>query len=373
MKRVLQINAGIGEFGGVEKILFDIYKNIDKKKIQFDFISPYKTTYELYKNEIINMGANVFELNADRRSFKGKIQYNIRLYKFLKKNKYEIVHINSGVFLFNFQVACICKICGVKRIIIHSHNAITGISRIKRLIINALKPLLARIATDYLACSDLAAKAMFPNNILPKVKIIKNGIDLEKFKFNKNIREEYRNKMELKDKIVYGHIGRFEEQKNHEFLIDIFYYIQKRQKNAVLLLVGQGSLHEKIKNKVNEMGINKQIMFLNTRKDISELLQTMDCFIFPSLYEGLSVVGIEVQTSGIPMFCSDSITDEMKILNTTKYISLKEDSTFWGKTIIDEMSKSREKNSRLNSYKLVKENGYDIKDTAQVITKIYLN
>jgi len=369
-KRVLQISIGMTVFGGVEQMLYQIYKNIDKKKIQFDFLSPNLTTYEIHKNEILNYGGKIIELKANRNNLKGKLLYNIRLYKFLKKNKYEIVHINSGVFLFVFQVAFMAKLCGVKKIIVHSHNAIKIKNKFKRNIINILKHFLHGISTDNLACSELAAKSMFLERDLKDVKIIKNGIDIQKYKFNSEIRNKYRQELGIKKNIVYGHIGRFETQKNHEFLIDIFYEIQKKQPEAVLLLIGEGNLKNKIINKVEELKITEKVKFLNLRQDVPELLQAMDCFILPSLYEGLPVVGIEAQTSGLPLICSETITNELKLLNNTKFILLNDDATVWAEEICkSNYLENTEK--RKEAYKMVKAAGYDIKAVSKEVEKIY--
>ena len=370
MKRVLQISIGTTVFGGVEKMIYEIYKNIDQNKYQFDFLSPNYSTYESYRNEIENKGGKIIELKTDRSNFKKKLLYNKRLYKFLKNNKYDIVHINSGVFLFVLQVAVICKISGVKKIIVHSHNAIVIKNKLKKFIITILKPFLKCVATDYLACSELAAKSIFSKSNLKNVKIIKNGINVAKYKFNIDIREQYRKKLKIEDNICYVHVGRFEKQKNHNFLIEIFNEILKEQNNAKLFLIGEGELKENIKNKVKEYGISDKVEFLNQRKDVAELLQAMDCFILPSLYEGLPVVGIEAQTSGLPLICSDTITKELKLLDTTTFISLNDAANIWSKKIC-EITNSVDLQTRENAYKIVQDEGYDIKITANKMQEIY--
>lgn len=373
MKRVLQISIGTTVFGGVEKMIYEIYKNIDRSKFQFDFLSPNYSTYESYKNEIENMGGKIIELKTDRSSsLKEKLKYNIRLYRFLKDNKYDIVHINSGVFLFVLQVAIICKITRVKKIIVHSHSANANAikNKFKKFIINMLKPLLKCVATDYLACSELAKQSLFSKNNFKNVKIIKNGIDVSKYKFNIDIRKQYRKKLNIEDKICYVHVGRFEKEKNHKFLIDIFNEILKEQNNAKLILIGDGKLKRSIINKVEQYGIKDKVEFLNQRKDVAELLQAMDCFILPSLYEGLPVVGVEAQTSGLSLICSDTITKELKLLDTTTFISLNESASIWSKKIC-EITNSIDLKSRENAYKIVQDNGYDIKITANKMQEIY--
>lgn len=303
MKRILQISIGSKVFGGVEKFLYEIYKKIDKQKIQFDFLSPNITSYGLYADEIKKMGGNIIELKIDRAGLKGKILYNKKLYEFLKSNEYDIVHINSGAFFFCLQVAFICKICKVKRIIVHSHNNIK-MSNLKKTVKNLLKPMLNFLADDCLACSNSAANALFLHRKVKngKVKIINNGIETDIFKFNEKIREEYRKNLNLEDKIVYGHVGRFDREKNHYFLIKVFNEICKVQKNAILMLIGEGKLENDVKKMVEELELNDKVYFLGVRKDVNNIMTAMDCFIFPSLYEGLGIVAIEAQTSRLNYF-----------------------------------------------------------------------
>lgn len=370
MIRVLQISIGTTVFGGVQKMLYEIYKNIDKNKVQFDFLFPNYCIFGEYRTEIENMGAKIFELKTPRNNLKEKMLYNKKLYKFLKNNKYEIVHINSGAFLFVLQVAIICKIAGVKKIIVHSHSAIIIKNRFKKFFINILKPLLEFVATDYLACSNLAAKSMFTKKNLKNVKIIKNGIEVEKYKFDIYTRKKYREELNVNDCICYVHVGRFEETKNHIFLIDIFNEILKKQNNAKLILIGDGNLKENIRKKVDEYGIKNKVEFLDQRNDVADLLQAMDCFIFPSLYEGLGIVGIEAQASGLPLICSGIIPKEIKLLETTTFISLKDSASIWSKKICD-ITNSIDLKSRENAYKIVQDNEYDIKMTANIMEELY--
>lgn len=371
MKKVLQISIGTTVLGGVEKMLYEIYKNIDKNKVQFDFLFPNYCIFGKYTEDVKNMGAKIIELKTDRNSLKKKLLYNIRLYKFLKRNKYDVVHINSGAFLFVLQVAIICKMAGVKKIIIHSHNAVVIKSKLKKMIIDSLKPILNHLGTDFLACSQLAAESMFSKNNLKNVKIIKNGIDILKYRFDINTRQQYRKKLNIENDVCYVHVGRFEEQKNHKFLIDIFNSILKEQKNAKLIMIGDGELKENITNKIEKYGINDRVLFLNQRNDVAQLLQAMDCFILPSLYEGFPVVGVEAQTSGLPLICSDTITKELKLLETTIFVSLDDNTNIWSKKIC-EIMKNFDLESRKEAYKIVQNDGYDIKKTANIMQEIYI-
>ena len=368
--KVLQINAGNGNYGGVSAMIFQIFKHIDKTKFSFDFVSPQKTTYELKRKEIEEMGGRIIELNTSGNVIKRKIQLFKRLKKLIKTNKYEIVHINSGVFFFNLEVAFICKILHVNKIIVHSHNGLDPKNKFKNKISKLFKFLLEIFATDFFTCSEEATKAMFSNKIIKnnKVIFIPNGIETNKFKFNEDVRKEYRKNLNLEDKFVIGHIGRFMTQKNHKFLIDIFNEFQKKNDSAILLLVGEGELQQNIKDYVKELNIENKVNFLGIRNDIPNLLMAMDCFVMPSFHEGLPVVGIEAQASGLNMVLSDSITKEVKVTDNLKFCSLDSGVDSWV-NMLQEVSK--EDNDRNDAYLIVKNSGFDIDNTVKKIEEIY--
>ena len=347
MINVLQIIDG-KSFGGITRLMLEVEKNISED-IKFEYLTA------------TNIYDKWYNLNISRKTIIGKLKYNHRLYKFLKKNKYNIVHINSGAFFFTFQVAIICKLRRIKKIIVHSHNT-HNITGIKKILIKILNPFYRRLIDIKLTCSREAAKSLFTRT--EDVKIIKNGIDIEKFKYNDKIRNEYRKKLGIENKLVYGHVGRFSKQKNHDFLLDLFYELQKTQ-DAVLMLVGTGELETTIKEKVKQLNIEEKVMFLGFREDIDLLLNCMDIFIFPSFYEGLPVSIIEAQTSGLHVFVSNTISDEAKInenFNKINSFDIKE----WTSSILNIKI-----NERTNSYKNTIKAGYDIKDTCNMLEKIY--
>ena len=348
MINVLQIIDG-KSFGGIVKLMIELNNNIDKE-IKFDFLTA-TNIYDKWNN-----------LNISRETLKGKIIYNFRLFKYLKKNKYDIVHINSGAFFFTFQVVIVCKLSKVKKIIVHSHNT-PKINKIKKILIKLLTPLYRKLIDVKLTCSKEAAKSLFTKT--EDVIVLKNGVDIEKFKFNEKVRNEYRKKIDVENKLVYGHVGRFEKQKNHEFLIDLFYELQKQQHNAILLLIGRGQLEKQIKDKVHNLDIDNKVIFIGFREDINLLLNCMDIFILPSIFEGLPVSIIEAQTSGLPVFVSNAISDEAKInsnFNKINSFELKE----WTNLILN-----TELNERTNLYKNTIKAGYDIKDTCKKLKEIY--
>lgn len=346
--RVLQIMDG-KQYSGIYEIMLRLDKNI--KDIDFNYLTSTKV-YESDKS---------FDLNIDRTSIKGRIIYNHRLYKFLKKNKYkyDIVHISSGAFFFTFFCVIISKICNIKKVVVHSRNT-PKINKLKRILIRILNPLYRKLTDVHLSCSTNAIKSLFTKS--DDVIVLKNGIEVDKYRYNEKIREKYRKKLNLEGKKVYGHIGRFTKQKNHEFLIDLFC---KLEDDSVLLLIGTGELEEKIKQKVKELNIENRVIFLGFRDDIDKLLNAIDVIIFPSLYEGFGNVVIEAQTNGLPTFVSSAVPEDANISNNYHKIETF-DINDWKKEILSVKTKDRK-----NAYKNTIKNGFDIKDTAKQLEKIY--
>lgn len=348
MVKVLQVIDG-KSFGGITKLMLDI-KKIINNNIQFDLLTG------------SNICKDCYNLNIVRNNFKNKTIYNYRLYKFLKKHNYDVVHINSGAFFYVFQVAFVCKMAGIKRIIVHSHNT-PKVPTYKKVLIKLLNPLFCKMVDVKLSCSKEASKSLFTN--AEGVKIIKNGINVEQLKYDEKIRNKYREDLCIGNKIVYGHVGRFDKQKNHEFLINLFYEIQKVQ-DSILLLVGTGELESNIKENVKKLNMEDKVVFLGFKEDIGNWLSCMDYFLFPSLYEGLGIVLIEAQTSGLPVFVSNSIPSEANITKNFYRINTFNINEWISK--IFSVKLSNRKDSYLDTIKA----GYDITNTCNELEKIYL-
>mgnify|MGYP004501953721 FL=1 len=254
--------------------------------------------------------------------------------------------------------------------IAHSHN--TGFQThnvVKICVGNIMKERLMFYATNYLACSKIAGDWLFGKKAVEtgKVKIIKNGIDIDRYRYNPIMREKKRKEIGVTDNIVIGNVGRFVTQKNHTFLIEIFAEVKKKESKAVLLLAGIGDLMEPMKEKAKELGLDDSVIFLGFRTDVNELIQAMDLFLMPSLYEGFPVTAVEAQASGLPCILSDSITKEAALIEETVYIDLKKPSEYWAKHVVEKIGKS----NRENSYKTLKAKGFDIKDMVISLENIY--
>ena len=373
--RVLQVLSEPFENGGQELFICNIYRNINKEKIQFDFIAPYTGKNEKLKNEIINQGGRFYPIKVDftKKKLYHRVIFFKKLRELLKQNDYEIVHINSVSLLGFLLGSIIANQDKVKKIIVHSHN--DGKLTFKYKILKKYSDrILMKYPIHYFACSENAAKWKFPNRVIDENRylVIKNGIDTRKFKFDEETRKQYRKQLKIEEKIVMGHVGRFEEQKNHDFIIEVFSEIVKQNENTILILIGEGSLKQKIIQKVKKMNLDKYVIFMNTRNDINKLLSAMDCFIFPSIYEGLGIAVIEAQASGLPIICSDKLPEEVQITDIIQKNSLTLGRMKWANLILKKCNEINQ-NKRLEYYKLVKQKGYDINNVAVELEEFYIN
>lgn len=353
-KRILVVGMH-NKIGGVETCLINYYRNINKEKIQFDFINMYEKL--CFEDEILRLGGNIYSIpNVKKRP----IEYYKKLIKIIEENGYKIVHINM-LSAANVLPVIAAKKTNVEHIIVHSHNSNTPSGVIRKVLDRINKGVLLKYSTDLWACSELAGKWMFGRN--KEFKIINNAIDIEKYKFNEETRKKIRKQLNVEDKFVIGHIGRFSYQKNHEFLINVFYELQKIEKNVYLLLIGEGELKDSIQKRVDELKINNKVSFLGTTKEIENYLQAMDIFVLPSRFEGLPVTGIEAQANGIDCIFSANISIETKINNNSVFLPLICEE--WVKKISE-----LKHNVSLRRVERLIEN-YDIKINCRELERIY--
>ena len=311
--------------GGVESVVMNYYRHIDRNKIQFDFICDDDSTNIPYK-EIEKLGGKVILIPPYQKIFK----YHKKLKKVLKEGNYKIVHSHINTLsVFSLFAA---KSAGVPIRIAHSHSTTNKKEKKKNLLKQVLRPFSKVFATDYMCCSELAGRWLFGDKEYDKgnVYLLNNAIDLDKFKYDEKVRKTKRKELNIDDDtLVIGHVGRFVEQKNHRFLIDIFNEVHKQNENSILLLVGQGPLMEEIKEKVKNLNLEKYVKFLGQRNDVSELYQAFDVFCLPSLYEGLGMVLIEAQISGVYCIASTEVPSIVKINNNFDFVSLMNLSSNW--------------------------------------------
>lgn len=351
--------------GGIEAVVISEYLAMDKSKIQFDFICDEDSTnipYDLIEKN----GGRVIIIPPYQKAFK----YHKELKKVLKENNYKIVHSHiSTMSVFSLFAA---KCAGVPVRIAHSHSTTNKKEKKKNLMKQVLRPFSKVFATNYMCCSELAGRWLFGDKEYDKgnVYLLNNAIDLDKFKYDEKVRKKKRKELGIKDDtLVIGHLGRFVAQKNHTFLIDIFNELHKKNENSVLLLAGQGPLMEDIKNKVKELNLDDSVKFLGQRNDANELYQAFDVFLLPSLYEGLPVVGVEAQASGLLCYLSDDMTKETKVLDITKFMSLNNTPKEWADNILDDVKKYK----RIDTSKEMTAKNFNIKEEAKKLEEYYLN
>lgn len=357
--------------GGIQTFVIENMKHMDKNKIQIDYLLlDDGVKYEL-EDTLKEMESNVYKLKGVwLRKPTDYFNYFKKIDDFFSQhNDYKVVHLHSSSK--NFYILKSAKKYGIPVRIAHSHNiGFQSKNKIQIMIGNLCKPLLKKYATDYFACAYLAGEWLFGKKAVKdgKVRVIHNAVEYEKFKFNEEKRIEIRNRLNINEKLVIGNVGRFSEQKNHEFLIDIFNEIHKKNKMSTLMLIGKGEKEELIRKKVKELGLENYVIFMGFCDNVNELMWAMDIFLMPSLHEGLPVVGIEAQAAGLPCFMSKYvITDEVKITELVKFIELKQSPREWAEEILNSDL------SRKNTKAEIEQARYLIMDTAKELENFYIN
>lgn len=362
--RVLQVFAQMNR-GGAEAMIMNLYRNIDRSKVQFDFVvhTEEKCAFD---DEIKNLGGRIYRV--PRYTGKNHFSYKKEWEIFFENHpEYKVVHghVRSTAAIY----LRIAKKIG-RKTVAHSHSTASRGNKIQQYIKNTMQFSIRYIADYMFACSYDSGKWLFGRNFDKKsnYKIINNAIDSEIYKFDEIKRNKMRELLNVEKSFVIGHIGSFSEPKNHQFIIEVFYEVVKKQKNSVLLLVGDGRLRRYVEEKAKKLNLYDNIIFAGIRSDIPDLLQAMDVFLFPSIYEGLPVTLIEAQASGIKCFISDTITQEVKITEEVEFISLKKPSDYWAKIILEYYKGY----SRKNTFSLICKSGYDVEENAKWLENFYL-
>ena len=338
MKRLLCIIGGMNA-GGAETFLMKMYRQFDRKKYQMDFVVSIKEK-GFYDDEILSLGGKIYYISSKSNGF---IKNFNSIKNLVKAEHYHYVmrvsqHSLSALELFA------AKLGGANIRIFRSSNSNTttgvGIDVLLHKLCSFMPRLFANIK---IAPSTEAAEFMFGKNCIKKGKaiLLHNAIDLNVYKYQYEARQKIRTDFGLNDKIIIGHIGRLNHQKNHSFLIDVFATFYKKHSNARLLLIGTGELENKIRSKVNNLGLNDAVIFTGVRSDIPQLLSAMDVFVFPSLYEGMPNTVIEAQANGLPCVIADTITKEADITGLVRYMSLERSAEEWAAAVDEQMSMGR--------------------------------
>lgn len=357
--------------GGVTNMMINIQKHIDRSKINFDYL-VFHDRKEPCEDTVISLGSRKLVASVDNIKLRlwRKIMRLIEIYKVCQYNKILILHYNADcpADLMNIIAA---KMGGVKYVTIHSHNAGFGTAGMGiRILSIILKPLIPLFCDTFYGCSDLAAKFLFPRSVINKKKytVLPNGIELNKYDYNVKIREITRQKLGVQNSFVIGHVGRFVDQKNHSFLLDIFKKVYEKEKTAILLLFGVGELLDSMKEKAKRLSIDNAVIFYGISNEMCNMWQAMDIFVMPSLHEGLPVTGIEAQASGLTCVYSDTITKEVNITGTSEFLSLETPPEVWADHILKHKGECRK-----SGVLALKKANYDIQKTADIISNLYSN
>ncbi len=359
--RILHMIGSLN-IGGSQSMIINLHKAIDKTKIQFDYIIDHPS-HLYYEPVIRELGGRIFVLP----SFNGLNFITIRKawQTFFDEHKeYRILH--SHIRSYASIYLPVAHKAGVKTII-HSHSTSNG-SGLSAIVKRALQFPLRYQADSFFACSKEAGAWLFGKKIVngKNFHILQNAIDCNKYRFNQNTRDEYRKAMNLTDKKVFIHVGRFHPAKNHLFLLNLFAEIYKKDKKAVLLLVGDGELRSVIEKKIEELNIQKSVFVLGNRSDVPDLLQSADCFLFPSIWEGLGMVAIEAQAVGLPCICSTGVPQMVSVVPDLCYFLPTDDMQKW----VDLASKLHPSYFETSNY--LRKSGYDIKVTAKEMMLFYM-
>ncbi len=361
MIRILHMIGSLAS-GGSQTMIMNLYRNIDRNEMQFDFIVDHPEDM-IFDEEIKSLGGKIYVFPT----FKG---YNIVEIRkawtdfFNNHPEYKVLH--SHVRSYASIYLPIAKKYGLKTVI-HSHSTSNG-TGFPAFVKQIMQYPLRFQADCYLSCSELAGEWLFGEKIVQsdKFQILPNAIDIKAYQFNADARNRVRNELNIGDEeILFGHVGRFHASKNPIFLLKVFQEIHKRMPNSKLVMVGDGELRNKIETAIHQLKIEKDVFLLGTRKDVKDIVQAMDCFLFPSCWEGVPVTVIEAQASGLPCFVSDTVTKDVGISEQVHYLPIDQGTEPWATAILNTELKRKDVVDK------IKQAGFDIEDTSRWLANLY--
>lgn len=349
--------------GGEENFVMNLYRSIDRQSFRIYFCIPDPDGQKQYfEDEIRSNHDRIFKIPSKSRH---PMDYYFQIKKIITKNRIKVVHYHSENSMMVLGLIA-AKRAGAELLISHSHNSSVD-NKVHRVLHFLCRPLLNTVANQKYACSEVAGKWMYGNQ---RFRMINNGIDLKKYSFHESIRKEIRQKYGVSEQFVFGHVGRFSAVKNHVFLLQAFHeFLQNISSQAVLFLLGEGDLQKQIQEQAVEYGIEDKVFFMGNCNNVNEYLQAMDCFLFPSVYEGLPVSLVEAQASGLPCIVSDQVSKESAITSIMKFCPINQGTGSW----VAEMEKqfSRKKDRHLSSEDEKRMKKYDIKRIAKYLERQY--
>ena len=356
--KVLHLELDV-HMGGIESFLYNLYNQIDREQVQFDFVT--RSEKPAMGLELEKLGAKIYKVS----SYNNPLAY-MRDLDTVIENGYDVIHIhkNSAAMILPFLVTHKHKNV---RVFVHSHNTSPSIGGLSKVLHTLNRGILWKYSNEHFACSEVAGQWLYGTN--KEFTVLKNGIITENYRFNSDLRNSKRKELCIPEgSFVIGNVGRFTEQKNQKRLVQIFEQILKKNSNSILLFVGDGAQRKNVEDYCKEKQLIGHVIFLGVRNDIADLLMVMDAFVMPSLYEGLPIVAIEAQSAGLPLYLSSTISKETEITDAVQWFSLEDTDVAIAKTI--EIAPSSEK-ERLNRNRKVLMAGFNMKETANYLCEKY--
>lgn len=357
--KVLCILNNLNVCNGIASYVMNYFKNIDREKVRMDFLIS-EDSNSLYVDYIKSTKSRLYIMPEMKMKSMGKFLKSVDDF-FKRNNQYDIVHChlaNAAVFYLGAA-----KKYGIESRILHSHATKSADKPIRKLRNDLMIPFSRRMANINFACTKAAGDFLFKDEYY----IVNNAIEVSRFIYNEEIRNLKRRELGITDEFVIGNVGRFAAQKNPLFMIEIFKEITKINKNSILLLIGDGPMEEKIRLEINKNSLRDKVIILSKRNDINELYQAMDVFVLPSIYEGLGIVYIESQASGLKTFGSNKVPKEARVSELMEFINLKESPKIWAEKIV----KYNKNYLRYTPIEDIEENGYSIEVEANKMQEIY--
>ena len=360
MKRILVFGMTENP-GGVESVIMNYYRNMDRSKIQFDFLCNSYSPIA-FEDELVKMGAAMIHFPARSQNF---FSYKKKLNSFFKEHAKDYAAIWVNVCsLANIDYLILAKKYGIEKRIIHSHNSQNMDNWLRGILHKHFKKKLEQYATDFWSCSEDASTWFYDAKLKNQVVIINNAIDVDAMAYNEKLRNDLRKKLQWENEYIIGNIGRLHFQKNQKFVINVFAGAEKKMPDARLILVGQGEDEKALKEQVKQLGLENKVLFAGKQYNIQAWLSAFDLFLFPSLFEGLSIAALEAQANGLPVIAAEKVIPmEVRINSNFKFLNLNLPVSDW----IEQIMIMRT-NGHRESYETVRksfiDHGYEIKNEA---------